>query len=55
MCPACVASAALMIVSVMSTGGLTAVVVKKFGAKQGAKKSFHNENSKEETGKENHS
>ncbi len=45
MCPACLASAALMIASVMSTGRLAAVVVKKVGAKNGAKKP----NSKEET------
>ena len=49
MCPACLASAALMITSVISTGGLTAVVVKKFGVKQGVKKSFQNQNSKEES------
>lgn len=34
MCPACIASAALMIASVMSTGGLTALLVKKFGSKE---------------------
>jgi len=49
MCPACVASAALMIVGVMSTGGLAAVVVKKMGVKPVAKKSVPNANPKEET------
>ena len=48
MCPACMASAALMIASVMSTGGLTAVLMKKFGAKNGAKISIRNPNPKEE-------
>ena len=33
MCPACMASAALMIAGVMSTGGLTALVVKKLHRK----------------------
>lgn len=30
MCPACIASAALIAAGVMSTGGLTALVAKKF-------------------------
>jgi hypothetical protein len=30
MCPACIASAALIAAGMMSTGGLTAFVVKKF-------------------------
>jgi hypothetical protein len=33
MCPACIASAALMITGIMSTGGLTALAAKKFHAK----------------------
>jgi hypothetical protein len=37
MCPACIASAALVVSSVVSTGGLTAVLVKKFGVKRGVK------------------
>lgn len=37
MCPACAASAAMMITSVMSTGGLTAFVVEKFRSKKEAK------------------
>ena len=49
MCPACMASAALMVASVISTGGLTVLVVKKLGAKNGAKKSFQKQNPKEET------
>jgi hypothetical protein len=48
MCPGCIASVALMIASMMSTGGLTAIVL-KVQAKQEAKKSFQNENPKEET------
>jgi hypothetical protein len=43
------ASAALMIASVMSTGGLTALMVKKLGERFGTKKSFQNQNPKEET------
>lgn len=49
MCPACLASAALIIASVMSTGGLAAVVVRKLGAKNGAKGFCPNPNPKEET------
>jgi hypothetical protein len=30
MCPACIASVALMITGIMSTGGLTALAAKKF-------------------------
>ena len=33
MCPACVASAALIITGIMSTGGLTALAAKKLHAK----------------------
>jgi hypothetical protein len=49
MCPGCIASAALMIASVMSAGGLTALVVKKLGTKSGAKQSFQDPNPKEES------
>jgi len=38
-----------MIGSVISTGGLTALVLKKFGARFGAKKSIQKQNPKEET------
>jgi hypothetical protein len=38
-----------MIASVMSTGGLTALAVKKVGAKNGTKKSVEGPNAKEET------
>ena len=48
MCPACIASAAWLITSVISTGGLTALAVKKLGAKQSTEKSFQNPNHKEE-------
>jgi hypothetical protein len=48
MCPGCIASVALMISSVMSTGGLTAIVL-KVRAKKEAKKFFQSENPKEET------
>jgi hypothetical protein len=36
MCPACLASAALMITGIMSTGGLTALAAKKLHAKANA-------------------
>jgi hypothetical protein len=36
MCPACMASAALIITGIMSTGGLTALAAKKFHAKNNA-------------------
>jgi hypothetical protein len=39
MCPACVASAGLVVGSVVSTGGLTAVVLKVLGKKKGEKSS----------------
>jgi hypothetical protein len=37
MCPACIASAALMFGSMLSTGGLTALIVKIFRSKKSAK------------------
>ena len=49
MCPACLASVAMMIASVMSTDGLTAALMKKLGAKNSVKKSIQNQNPKEET------
>ena len=49
MCPACLSSAALMIGGVMSTGGLTALILKKLGAKFGAKNSIQKQNQTEET------
>lgn len=49
MCPACLANATLMIGSVISSGGLTALVLKELGAKFGAKKSIQKPNPKEET------
>jgi hypothetical protein len=39
----------MAIASVVSTGGLAAVVLKKLGAKNGTKKSVQNANPKEET------
>jgi hypothetical protein len=36
MCPACMASAALIFTGIMSTGGLTALVAKKLHAKNNA-------------------
>jgi len=38
MCPACLASAAMMIGSVISTGGVTVLAVKLFRRKQNVKK-----------------
>ena len=49
MCPFCIASAALMVGSLMSAGGLTTLVVMKLGAKKGTKKLFQKSNPKEET------
>jgi hypothetical protein len=49
MCPACLASAALVIASVMSTGGLTALVVRNLEAKNSPKKSLQKPIPKEET------
>ncbi|MGZ4733359.1 MAG: hypothetical protein ACXVZH_14600 [Terriglobales bacterium] len=40
MCPACVASAGLVVGSVVSTGGLTAVVLKVLGKKKGEKSNY---------------
>jgi hypothetical protein len=36
MCPACIASAALIITGIMSTGGLTALAAKRLHAKSNA-------------------
>ena len=36
MCPVCIASAALMITGIMSTGGLTALAAKKFHVRSSA-------------------
>jgi hypothetical protein len=49
MCPACLTSAAMMIASMMSMGGLTVLVMKKLDSKIGAKKSIQNQTQKEET------
>lgn len=49
MCPGCLASVAMMITGVISTGGLTALVMKKLDSKTGAKKSIQNQTQKEET------
>jgi hypothetical protein len=38
MCPACIASAAMMVAGVMSSGGLTALAAKLFRSKNSAKK-----------------
>src|SRR5215813_11255272 len=38
MCPACVATAALMVSGVISTGGLTALAVSLFGSKKDSKR-----------------
>jgi hypothetical protein len=43
------ASAALMVGSALWAGGLTALVVKKLGAKRGTKRLFKKSNPKEET------
>jgi hypothetical protein len=46
--PACMASAAMMVGSVLSAGGLTALAAKIIGKKSHAKNSFRKENLKEE-------
>lgn len=40
MCPACIASAALIAAGMMSTGGLTAFVVRKFHLKNAANEMY---------------
>lgn len=45
MCPACMASAALIGGSVVSTGGLTAIVVKVFRSKKNSEQSGLMDNS----------
>jgi hypothetical protein len=49
MCPACIASAALIITGIMSTGGLTALAAKKLHAKNVAndRGSFDSESRKD--------
>jgi len=49
MCPACMASAALIIAGIMSTGGLTALAAKKLHAKNNADErgSFDSESRKD--------
>jgi hypothetical protein len=49
MCPFCIGSVVLLAGSLMSTGGLTTLVVMKLGAKNGAKESVQKPNPKEET------
>ena len=49
MCPFCIASAALLAGSVVSTGGLTALLLKKLGKKNPSKNLSHDLNPKEET------
>ncbi len=49
MCPFCIGSAVLVTGSLMSAGGLTALVVMKLGAKNNAKESVQKPNQKEET------
>ena len=49
MCPFCMARAAQMVGSVLAAGGLTALVLKKLGAKKGPKRLFQKSNPKEET------
>jgi len=48
MCPGCLANVAMMIAGVMSTGGLTAVLMKKLSKHSSAKNSTQNQNPKEE-------
>ena len=48
MCPFCIATTALMAASVVSTGGVTAFVMKKLAAKGSTKEFVQNPNPKEE-------
>lgn len=47
MCPACLASAAVMVAGVVSSGGLTALVVKVLGAKGRQKLERNNKSERE--------
>ena len=49
MCPACIASAAMMVASATSAGGLTALVVKRLRVKPGSTKIPPQRNSKEKS------
>jgi hypothetical protein len=40
MCPVCLTTAALIAVSVTSTGGLAAIAIRKFGMKNAAEKNI---------------
>jgi hypothetical protein len=55
MCPACMASAALIITGLMSTGGLTALAAKKFHPKNAANQrgSFDSQSHKDANAKSN--
>ena len=48
MCPVCLATAMLIAVSVTSTGGLAAVAMKKFGAKNAVENPLEPTQRKEE-------
>ena len=47
MCPGCIATAALIIGSVISSGGVAALAAKKFGAKRAAPNAASPEKGKE--------
>jgi len=49
MCPACLASAGLIVGSVISTGGLAALIVKIRGRNLGTRAPSRNPNPKEES------
>ena len=49
MCPGCLASVAMMIAGVMSTGGLTAIVMKKLNSRKGSGKTIQSQTQKEES------
>jgi hypothetical protein len=50
MCPACIASAALMVTGILSTGGLTALAAKKLHAKNDANQGPGSERGKDPNG-----
>jgi hypothetical protein len=48
MCPLCISTAALIVGGVISTGGLAAIVIKKFGVKSSVVQPLASTTSKED-------
>lgn len=49
MCPACIATTAMLILSAVSSGGAAAVMVNKFRVKEHSKRMLDGQNQKEKT------